>query len=312
MKNSQDFLHFSSRGDTNALPRTDLACESVNVPLAGDGAAYREYSVSGIAVSELFITGKEGEAQHQKKAGRYVTVHSSPIAALDDGEAEALTDAIASLLVSFTEGATKRRVSAKTKVLVAGLGNRFLSADSIGPRTADKIAVTAHMQNSPHRELFDLIGCSSISAVHPGVMGQTGIEAAAMIKGAADYARPDVIIAVDALAARSARRLCATVQLSDTGIEPGSGIGRRRCAVDRETMGYPVIALGVPTVIDCATLIFDALERYGKGLDRKRLSRIFKEEEDLFVSPKDCDIVSEKISSLLAAAINRAFLCEGL
>ena len=143
-------------------------------------------------------------------------------------------------------------------------------------------------------------------------MGQTGIEAAAMIKGAADYVRPDVVIAVDALAARATKRLCATIQLSDTGIEPGSGIGNRRGAVNRETIGFPVIALGVPTVVDCATLVYDTLEKAGSLTSVPELSGALEEERNFFVSLRDSDTVSEEISGILAGAINRAFFAEGL
>ena len=133
-----------------------------------------------------------------------------------------------------------------------------------------------------------------------------------MIKGAAEYVKPDVIIAVDALAARATKRLCATVQLSDTGIEPGSGIGNRRGAVNRETVGFPVIALGVPTVVDCATLVYDTLSKAGIDELSKELDPVLSEERSFFVSLRDSDIVSEEISAILAGAINRAFMTEGL
>ena len=168
------------------------------------------------------------------------------------------------------------------------------------------------MLTSDKRDLFLKIGCAHLCAVHPGVMGQTGIEAAAMIKGAADYVKPDLVIAIDALAARSTKRLCATIQLSDTGIEPGSGIGNRRSAVNQETIGYPVMALGVPTVVDCATLVFDSLSRAGiKNLEGELYDSL-NEGRDFFVSLRDSDIIAEEISKILATAINRAFLCEGL
>ena len=132
-----------------------------------------------------------------------------------------------------------------------------------------------------------------------------------MIKGACEHARPDAVIAVDALAARSLSRLCATVQFTDTGIEPGSGMGNRRLAVDRETIGFPVIAIGVPTVVDCATLIFDALRGAGVRQIDDGIEKALSSKNNMFVSPKDSDILSEEISDILAAAINRAFFCEG-
>ncbi len=312
MKNSHLFSYLDDPSKKAFHFRTDLACESINKNRAAKGTSYKEYTVSGISVSELLVENTEGEENTGRKKGRYVTVHCPVIRSLPDDTREDLTDALSTLISSFTERLTGKEISPGTKVLVAGLGNRFISADSIGPRTADKISVTAHVKTSDHKELFDLIGCSSICAVHPGVMGQTGIEAAAMIKGAAEHFCPDVIIAVDALAARATKRLCATVQLCDTGIEPGSGIGNRRGAVNSDTIGFPVIALGVPTVVDCATLVYDSLKSAGIDESDQLLSERLSKEQSFFVSLRDSDVVSEEISTILANGINRAFFAEGL
>lgn len=312
MKNSHIISYWDDSSERSSPFRTDLACESINKNRNAAGTSYKEYRVSGIPVSELLVETKEGEKSTGRRCGRYVTVHCPVIRSLPDDTKEDLTDALSSIISSFTERITGKEITSGTKVLVAGLGNRFISADSIGPRTADKIAVTAHVKASDHKELFDLIGCSSICAVHPGVMGQTGIEAAAMIKGAAEHFSPDVIIAVDALAARATKRLCATVQLCDTGIEPGSGIGNRRGAVNSQTIGYPVIALGVPTVVDCATLVYDALKSAGIDESDEVLSKRLSKEQSFFVSLRDSDVVSEEISAILANGINRAFFAEGL
>ena len=295
----------------DSLLRTDLACESINVNYHTKGTTYREYTVQGLDLCELCVLDSSGEEATSRPRGNYMTIHCPVIRYLDPETEERICAALCNVIISYAERITKKPVSEKTRVLIAGLGNRFISADSIGPRTADKIAVTAHMLSSDKRDLFLKIGCAGLCAVHPGVMGQTGIEASAMIKGAAEYAKPDLVIAIDALAARSTRRLCSTIQLSDTGIEPGSGIGNRRGAVNRETVGYPVMAIGVPTVVDCATLVCDALSR--AGIDETgELYDSLKKERDFFVSLRDSDIVSEEISKILARAINRAFLCEGL
>ncbi|MBQ4066811.1 MAG: GPR endopeptidase [Clostridia bacterium] len=312
MKNSQ-FSYQNYKADSPSLRlRTDLACESPSANGSSPGTDYKEYSVCGIPVCELRVLSHEGEMTSGRAMGRYLTLLCPTIRYLSEEKASQIIHALSATIASFTESVTKKAVSPSTKVLVAGLGNRFISSDAIGPRTADKIAVTGHMMNSDSREIFKSIGCAQLCAIHPGVMGQTGIEAAAMIKGAAEYVRPDVILAIDALAARSTRRLCSTFQLSDTGIEPGSGIGNRRGAVNRSTVGFPVIAIGVPTVVDCATLVCDALEKHGIHDFSSDAEIPFTEERSLFVSLGDSDIVTEEISSLLAGAINRAFFCEGL
>lgn len=307
-----NFFKKESHFSACILPRTDLACESIDVSCHTRGTSYREYTVRGLSVCELSVLDSHGEKETGRPLGSYMTIHCPVIRCLDPDTEERICSALCNAIISYTERITKKPISESTRVLIAGLGNRFISADSIGPRTADKVAVTGHMLSSDKRDLFLKIGCAHLCAVHPGVMGQTGIEASAMIRGAAENVRPDLVIAIDALAARSTKRLCATIQLSDTGIEPGSGIGNRRSAVNRETIGYPVMAIGVPTVVDCATLVFDSLSRAGIGDLEGEIGDSLDEERDLFVSLRDCDVVSEEISKILSRAINRAFLCEGL
>lgn len=286
---------------SHPVPRTDLALEN-----AGKSDELREYSICGIKISEQTVLESE---QETRKPGRYVTLHCPVIKYLDPEESEGITEALSETLRDFCKRLTGKEVDSNTKVLVAGLGNRFITSDALGPRTADKIAVTGHMMGK--NGFLSSLGCSSISAVHPGVMGQTGIEAVAMIKGAAEYVKPDVIIAVDALAARAVSRLAATVQITDTGIEPGSGIGNRRGAVNRETTGFPVISVGVPTIVDSATLVYDALTKAGFDDGWESLDRVLSDGK-FFVSMRDSDVVTDEVSSLLANAINRAFFAEGL
>lgn len=307
MKNSQ-FDNNRSKSSVFS-PRTDLACESIGAGrVEPRGTELRDFKVCGVSVSRLDVKTEAGEASTGRRRGTYITLYCPAIKYLEAEDEYNITEALSVMLRDLTEELCKQTVSSSTKVLVAGLGNRFITADAIGPRTADKVAVTGHMTNN---KLFEAVGCSFISAVHPGVLGQTGIEAAAMIKGAAEYVKPDVIIAVDALASRSTDRLASTIQLSDTGIEPGSGIGNRRGAVNRETIGYPVIALGIPTVVDSATLVYDALEEAGME-ESDELRQVLRNQRSFFVSPRDSDVICDCASDLLAAAINRAFFAEGL
>ena len=155
--------------------------------------------------------------------------------------------------------------------------------------------------------IFDRIGCSSISAIAPGTLGQTGMEAQSLLANAIESVNPDAVIVIDALAAKSTERLAATVQLSDTGICPGSGIGNARSEISRETVGVPVIALGVPTVIDSSTLVFDVLEQAGIEDVSSDIEKILEGGRDFFVSPKESDIIIDGVSALLASAIEKAF-----
>ncbi len=279
--------------------RSDLACERRGFETDGKGVKKRDFVTEGFSVSELTV-GKSEEYPE----GRYVTVDIGKIWLDSDERIEACTRVLAGLILDFIGRFSDYRDTSELCLMIAGLGNRFITADSLGPLTVDKLTVTRHMMGGGG--VFDSLGCCHLCAVQPGVLGQTGIEAAAIIKGAADEAKPDIIIAVDALAARSLDRLATTVQISDNGIRPGSGIGNRRCAINEESVGCPVIAVGVPTVVDSSTLVCDALERADMAEYPPSLTEVLENGRSFFVSPKDSDIISEELSALLASAIGSA------
>ncbi|MBO5269469.1 MAG: GPR endopeptidase, partial [Clostridia bacterium] len=168
---------------------------------------------------------------------------------------------------------------------------------------------TRHLQNGADGTRAPAFPSTAVAAVAPGVLAETGIETVELIRGAANTVRPDLLIAVDALAARSIERLATTVQLSDTGLNPGSGVGNRRKAIDRETVGCPVIALGVPTVVDSSTLVWDALYRAGFSESDlgSEITHVLESGRSYFVSPKEIDALTEYFSDLLAESIDRAF-----
>lgn len=195
------------------------------------------------------------------------------------------------------------------KILIVGLGNREITPDAIGPLTVREINVTAHLKEE-NPALFERLCTRPVSAVAPGVTGQTGIETLALVRGAIRGCSPSLVILIDALAARSVDRLVTTVQLTDSGIAPGSGVGNHRGAFDRKSLGLPVIALGVPTVVDSATLVYDALEEAGITEVSDSLREVLEEGRSFFVSPKESDIAVETLSKLLAAALNRTFSLE--
>ncbi len=285
------------------IRRTDLACESTPAR-GGEGIHVREYKKHGIPVEEMQIHPGAGEKESGRSAGRYATLHCGKIWLFDRGEMSRAARAAAELLRLFLQNALGHTPDKNTGILVAGLGNRFITPDSIGPRTADLVTVTNHARNEGH--LLSLLGCVRVSAFSPGVLGQTGFEAASLITEASRAAQADAIIAVDALAARSTSRLAATVQISDTGIRPGSGIGNCRTAITKKEMGIPVIALGVPTVVDSATLVWDALERAGIEDPSEELCRVLDNDRNFIVSPKESDVIAASVAELLSGAINRA------
>lgn len=288
--------------------RSDLACESGGIK---DGAGlpegmYREETVGAYTVSRLHIRDKAYEEMLGKPRGTYVTVMCGKIWLMGGEEFASLSSLVAKEIRAMCAKVCGKAVDRGFGVLVAGLGNSDITPDAIGPYSVRKLNVTRHLR-AIDEALYDTVGRCEISAVFPGVLGQTGIETVELIRGAVENARPDVVLAIDALAARSCERLAATVQLSDSGINPGSGIGNNRKAICRETVGVPVIALGVPTVVNSATLVYDALRQAGIEEIRPELHRVLENGRSFFVSPKESDVITDKISELIADAVDTAF-----
>ncbi|MBE6679402.1 MAG: GPR endopeptidase [Ruminococcaceae bacterium] len=289
----------------NYIVHTDLACES---ELMHDknkaGTDYSEEIANGFKVAKLSVKSLKGEIQTGKKCGNYITIFSEMINNIDGENFDALTKTVSDEIGAMMQKAVPQNVSC---VLVAGLGNREITADNIGPKTVDRLTVTRHIEQF-NKNLFDSFCKVPLCAVAPGVLGQTGIETAEMIRGVCERVHPDIVIAIDALAARSTARLGATVQISDTGIFPGSGIGNRRNEISRATLGIPVIAVGVPTVVNSATLVYDALTSAGFEKIDSNIKQVLHDGESFFVSPRQSDLISDKVSELLAAAIDNLFL----
>lgn len=216
-------------------------------------------------------------------------------------------------------------------VFVAGLGNLQVTPDSLGPRVIENLQMTRHLNLEYSPDFCQVKGLPVLSGMAPGVMGQTGMETAEIVKGAAVETRPDLIIAVDALAARSARRLASTIQLADTGIHPGSGVGNHRKGLTRESLGIPVIAVGIPTVIGAAAIVHDTVkamiqallqeketEAYGSYMERispeeqYQLIRELLEPEfgPMFVTPQDIDERVRRLSFTVSEGIHQALYRE--
>lgn len=255
-----------------------------------DGIVYRETKENGFRLSRLEIQSKEGEKRLGKPKGTYVTISFPDASSLGYAEFLRLCDAVAREL--------RLLCGDKRRILVCGVGNDAFAADALGVIAARYVLVTHHLKEmrSPHMDAF-----ADIAAITPGIMAKTGMESADMVKSAVRTANPDAVIVIDALAAREAGRLAGTIQLSNTGIAPGSGIGNHRSALNEETLGVPVIAIGVPTVVDTATLVYDALS------DKERDEASLKKLSGFFVAPKEIDVIAETLGKLIGYAINRAF-----
>lgn len=284
--------------------RTDLAVESVE-SLKESGISEREADGvivkkidygEGIKVTRIEISTREGEEMMEKPAGNYITIEADGILEQRDGIKEKMEKVIAAELKELI------RFHYHLKVLVAGLGNPMVTPDSLGPEVVSKLRVTNH--------LFEMFGAdgddemSRVSCISPGVTAITGLETADIVRKAAELSVPEVIIAIDSLAARNIERVSTTIQITDTGISPGAGMGNRRTGINPDTTGVRVIAIGVPTVIDAATIIRDAL---ADNIDSAEKIESYIEEYDrqMIVTSTDIDMIIKDFSDIIANGINK-------
>lgn len=274
--------------------RTDLAAEiktDVNKKTGGVSAKGERYGEVDIITIE--IENEIGEKIIGKPKGTYITFSLPPfLEQTDEGMALKI---ISSRLRSLFP-------KKKGTVLVVGLGNREITPDALGPATASKVLATRHIK----KELGEVSGLENlnpVAVISPGVLGKTGIETLEIIKGAVAAVKPSLVIAVDAFAARDTERLGTTVQISSSGICPGSGVGNGRKALDKNSLGVPVISIGVPTVVDASTLV---AELAGEG----SLSRARSHGKEMFVTPREIDLIIERASKLLSRVLNSALQPE--
>ena len=301
--------------DLTGSLRTDLAQETFErlqeqngSPLPG--ITSRTTTVNGFSVHELCVLDKSGETATGKKIGTYLTLDIGKIWLSEKERFQAGAQALAACL---------RRVFPKdlpsdAPCMLAALGNRAIMADAVGPITADHFIVTRHIK-AANPALFASLGMRETLCITPGVSGNTGLEAAEIAAGVSNFARPGFIVAVDALAARKLSRLAATVQVCDTGLSPGSGIYNTRKAFDKETFGVPVVAVGIPTVVEVTTLAIDVVQAAFRRMDPTQRpdkalidgvmdSIAEKNGESFFVTPKETDHIIKDTAKLLGYALN--------
>lgn len=275
--------------------RTDLALERKEM-IKNDltGVKVEKHENDECRTTVIDITTPQAAKKLGKGIGRYITIEMNAFsdeAQVTDGRLDALTQSIKSLLPEG-EGA----------VLVAGVGNPDMTSDALGPMTASKIFATRHIDDELRRHAGFLQELRPVSAVSTGVLGQTGIESGEYIKSICEAIKPRCVITIDALAAGSISRLGNTVQMSDTGIAPGSGIGNTRKRIDEEYIGVPVIAVGIPTVVDAVSLACEI-----SGVKPEKITkRDVQTGSGLIVAPKDIDMMVKNASYLLALSINCA------
>ena len=278
-----------------ALEAKELWTESAEKETKLEGVRARDSLREGYQVTTVDILDEQGASSLGKPVGSYVTVQLDALARREEDAFGRAARAIAAELNGLL------KLPEEATCLVVGLGNRAITPDAIGPGVADHTMVTRHLveQAPEHFGSF-----RPVAALAAGVLGTTGVESGELVKAVAEKIRPGCIIAVDALASRSMDRVCTTVQLANTGIVPGSGVGNHRAALNRETLGVPVIAVGVPTVVDAGTLAADILAEAGQeGLDPEALAGAG---DGLMVTPRDIDQRVADLVKVIGYGINLA------
>ena len=294
--------------------RTDLVLEARESITEGKeelhGVKVAEYELSenNIHITKVMIESKNAAKTMGKPIGTYITIEAPELLEADEDYhreiSKCLADELQEMLPMKENGGS---------VLVVGLGNREVTADALGPRVLDNLYITRHIVRTYGKAAYENTLVNEVSSFEPGVMAKTGMESAEIVKGVVTEAKPDALIVVDALAARSTKRLNRTIQIANTGIQPGSGVGNHRNALTEETLGIPVIAIGVPTVVDAATIVNDALEKISsnkKELEHfksmERFHRTYSELNNMYMTGKDVDAMIKRVSFTLSEGINMA------
>lgn len=309
--------------------RTDLALETRekfeedNVEIKGVRVEETEDADSEIKITHVWIETENGAKVMGKPRGTYITLEAPDMCEDEPKYHHEIARQLSKILQELVP--VKKE---DASVLVVGLGNREVTPDALGPEVIDQLFVTRHILQQFGKYAFGDEIKMSVSGIAPGVLAQTGMETAEIVRGVVDETKPDYVIVIDALAARSTKRLSRTIQLTDVGINPGSGVGNHRHGLNKETLGVPVMAIGVPTVIEAATIVSDTMQSMIQALDQsEQLQGLsdtlssFRDSErkelvrellspylnKMFVSPKDIDETIKILSQTISEALNLAF-----
>ena len=312
---------------TNKNIRTDLAielrenlCDDANTEIPGVEITVEEDEALGVTVTWVEITNETGAESMGKPIGNYITLESDAIKENSPEAHEEIVKILARKLGHL------HHLPKDATILIIGLGNRQVTPDALGPKVCEKLLVTRHLGEDVPQDLQGRL--RAVCALSPGVMGITGIETAEIVKGVVEKAKPDLVIAIDALAARRTSRINATIQISDTGINPGAGLGNKRTPISKSSIGVPVIAVGVPTVVDAATLVNDTMDKmlgamaeaapegepfYNMLAGMQEADRyglitdiLAPYAGNMFVTPKEVDAVIGRLSKIIADMLNIA------
>ena len=293
--------------------RTDLAVETSEKRPDGKEISgllvEKEKRGEDITITKVRIETQKAAKTMGKPRGTYISIEADQMMEEDSDYHREISEIFSEQLKNFLP-----KQYQKKKILVIGLGNREVTPDALGPKVIDQLFITRHLLEEFGKYMVELEECCSISGIVPGVMAQTGMETVEILQGVVSQTKPDIVIAVDALAARSIKRLNRTIQITDTGIIPGSGVGNYRNAITREHLGIPVIAVGIPTVVDAATIVADfctglmenkqeleKMEETVRGMIPPKLNA-------MYVTSKDIDEAVNRLSYTISEGLNMTFV----
>ena len=300
-----------------AVERRDIYRKANKIENEIDGIDAQEQEMNEkLKVTRVKVTSKEGEKAIGKPIGNYITVDVKDLKMATEEDIQNSAEVLSQELVKILDN----HVDKQGEILVVGLGNLYVTPDSLGPKVINDIDVTRHLIKYLPQYVEE--GTRMVSAISPGVLGTTGIETYEILKGIVQNVNPKLVIVIDALASRSIERISSTIQLSDTGIVPGAGVGNTRKEISERTLGIPVVAMGIPTVVESAVLVNDCLDLFIEKLQNEAKSNVYlnqlREQDNyeeikealipndynMIVTPKEIDDLIENMSSIVARGIN--------
>lgn len=301
-----------------AVERTDIYKKVNNIQKDINGIEAENELQKDIEISRVKITNEEGEKALAKPIGNYITLDVKNMKTADDEKIEEIAEAVANEL----RDVIGKHIKDTEDILVVGLGNLEVTPDSLGPKVISNIEITRHILEYMPKLMPE--DTRPVSAISPGVLGTTGIETMEILKGIVENIKPKLLIVIDALAARSIERISSSIQIADTGIVPGAGVDNKRKEISQKTLGIPVIALGIPMVVDLASITNDCINLFIESLQQKAMSNEYlnelKEKDNyeeikealiprdynMIVTPKEIDILIENMSKIVSKGINKA------
>ncbi len=285
-----------------AVERRDLYKNANKLEDEIKGVECEEERIDDINITRVKITNSEGEQALQRRIGNYITIDIKKIHNITEDKENQIIETFSKELKAIID----KHIKPNEEILIVGLGNSFSTPDSLGAKVVQNIEITRHIKiylpNAIDRNT------RSVSAITPGVLGTTGIETVEIVRGIVDNIKPKLVIAIDSLCSKNIDRINKSIQISDTGIVPGGGVGNRQAELSRETLGVPVVGVGIPTVLDAATIVIDTLNACDVNISENEIVDKMKLNNfNFIVTPKEIDELIENMTAIVSEGINMSF-----